>query len=192
MTTELDLRREEGSRNALLVIDVQQGLFERSTPIYNAEQFLDNLNALIRGARRAGVPVFFIQHANKSTLVEGSGAWQLHPQIQPLRTELIVHKQHGNAFEVTVLQEELESRGVRTLVIAGLVTHGCVKATCQGAMRSGYQVILVSDGHSSFSKQAVKLIEKWNRKLGELGAELRATKEIDFSAIELSQRGETA
>jgi len=108
MTTELDVRREEGSRIALLVIDVQQGLFERSTPIYNAEQLLHNLNALIRGARRAGVPVFFIQHANKSTLVEGSGAWQLHPQIQPLRTELIIHKQHGNAFEETVLQEELE------------------------------------------------------------------------------------
>jgi len=164
----------------LLVIDVQQGLFQKSTPIYNAERLLDNLNTLIGGARHAGVPVLFVQHADEATLAEGSEAWRLHPWIQPLPTEPVVHKRHGNAFKETALQQELESRGVRTLVIAGLVTHGCVKATCLGAMGLGYRIILVSDGHSSYSKQAVKLIEEWNRKLSGLGAELRVTREINF------------
>lgn len=171
------------SHAALLVIDVQRGLFEKSTSIYNAEQLLANLNALIGDARRAGIPVLFIQHANDGALAEGSDAWRLHPRIQPLPTEPIVHKRHGNAFEETVLQQELESRRVRTLVIAGLVTHGCVKATCLGAMALGYRVVLVSDGHSSFSKQAARLIEEWNRKLNGLGAELRATSDISFRQL---------
>jgi len=174
---------EIGGNVALLVIDVQQGLFEKSTSIYKAEQLLDNLNTLIGGARRAGVPVLFVQHANEGTLAEGSEAWRLHPRIQPLPTELIIHKRHGNAFEETVLQQELESRRVRTLVVAGLVTHGCVKATCLGALALEYRIILVSDGHSSFSKQAAKLIEEWNLRLSGLGAKLRATGEIDFRRL---------
>ena len=116
-------------------------------------------------------------------LAEGSEAWRLHPRIQPLPTELIIHKRHGNAFEETVLQQELESRRVRTLVVAGLVTHGCVKATCLGALALEYRIILVSDGHSSFSKQAAKLIEEWNLRLSGLGAKLRATGEIDFRRL---------
>jgi len=183
MIDEPRVRSADNSQKqvALLVIDVQQGLFERSTPIYQAEQVLENINALIHKARRADIEIFFIQHANKSTLVKGSDAWQLHPEIQPLDTESVIHKRHGNAFEETDLQERLSLRGVGNLVIAGLVTHGCVKATCAGALEQGYGVILVEDGHSSFSKQAAELIEKWNQQLGEMGAELRKASQVDFS-----------
>ena len=66
------------------------------------------------------------------------------------------------------------------MVITGLVTHGCVKATCIGAKRQGYEVVLVKDGHSSFSKQAAKLRAEWNEKLSEGTVELGATEEIAF------------
>ena len=148
--------------------------------IHNAEHLLHNLTALIGGARRAGVPVLYVQHVNDGALARGSDAWRLHPRNQPLPTEPIVHKRHGNAFEETVLRHELDSRHVRTLVMAGLVTHGCVKATCIGALELGYPIILVSDAHSSFNKQAAKRIDEWNQKLSGLGAELRATREVDF------------
>jgi nicotinamidase-related amidase len=174
---------EKEIRAALLVIDVQRGLFEKSTPVHNAEQLIDNVNTLINGARHAGAPVIFMQHANEGTLAEGSEAWRLHPRIQPLLTEPIILKRHGNAFEETVLQQELDARRIGTLVIAGLVTHGCVRATCLGAMALGYKVILVSDGHSSWSKKAAKLIEEWNEKLSQLGARLKATGETDFCQL---------
>jgi nicotinamidase-related amidase len=164
---------------ALLVIDVQKGLFKKSTPIYKAEQLLGNINTLVRRAGRAGVPVFYVQHANKM-LVEGTDDWELHPELERLQTGVAIHKRHGNAFQDTNLREELESRGIRRLVITGLVTHGCVKATCIGAKSQGYEVVLVKDGHSSYSKQAAKLIAEWNEKLSEGTAELRATEEIAF------------
>ncbi|HLO34083.1 MAG TPA: isochorismatase family cysteine hydrolase [Anaerolineales bacterium] len=131
------------SEMALLVIDVQKGLFEKSTPIYKAEHLLKNINALIHKARQGGIPVIYIQHSSPRTLERGSDAWQLHPEIKPLAEETIIHKLHGNAFEGTNLREELEKRNVSKLIAMGLVTHGCVKATCLGAMDEGYKVVLV-------------------------------------------------
>ena len=119
----------EQRRVALLVIDVQKGLFERSTPILNGEQLLANINTLIHRARQAGAPVLYVQHANKSTLVKDSAAWQLHPAIVPLDNEEIILKRHGNAFQDTGLAQELEKRDVSVLAVTGLVTHGCVKAS---------------------------------------------------------------
>jgi hypothetical protein len=45
-----------GQATVLLVIDVQQGLFRKSTPIYRAEPLLNTLTTLIERAHDAGVP----------------------------------------------------------------------------------------------------------------------------------------
>lgn len=167
---------------ALLVIDIQNGLFEKSTPIYRADQLLENIHHLIDRAHQAGMPVIFIQHSSPKTLEKGSAVWQLHPQIQPLAKDMVIHKQHGNAFEETNLREELEKRNVSAVVITGLVTHGCVKATCLGAIEEGYKVVLVSDGHSSYNKDAAQLIDKWNRAIHEKGAEVLEARKVKFSS----------
>lgn len=171
------------AQTALLVIDVQQGLFEKSTPIYQAEQLLANINTLIHAARQANVPVIFVQHDNEKSLVKGSPAWRLHPQIQPLAGEPIIHKRNGNAFIETNLLEELGRLLVRTLVITGLVSHGCVKATCLGALEAGYATILVGDAHSNYSKDAKKIIQKWNSALRDAGAVLLTTDQVDFTSL---------
>lgn len=168
------------SNTALLVIDVQRGLFEKSTPIYQAEQLLENICALIERAHGAGTPVFYVQHAGEKILVEGSDEWRFHPRLQPLESDMIVSKTHGSAFEATILKSELEKRGVRRLVVTGLVTHGCVRATCLDAFKLGYEVILVQDGHSNYHKKAAHVIEEWNRKLSQGGAILKPTQEIGF------------
>jgi nicotinamidase-related amidase len=166
---------------ALLVIDVQQGLFKKSTPIYQADVLLENLNLLIDRAHQAGVLVFYIQHSGSKTLVKGSQDWQLHPELQPQKKDIIVHKQHGNAFEDTNLEGLLKSRNCNCLVVTGLLTDGCVRASCLGARKLGYTVILVTDGHSTYGKQADRLIEEWNQKLNAQQVELKSTSEIEFS-----------
>jgi len=164
----------------LLVIDVQQGLFKKSTPIYKASELLENITALVERAHENNVSVFYVQHSNARDLVEGSADWQLHAQLQPQHKDYLIHKQHGNAFEDTPLEEMLRSLHVDTVIVTGLVTHGCVKATCLGARELGLNVILVQDGHSSFSKDAVDLIEKWHAKLRDQQVEVRPTAEITF------------
>ncbi len=175
------LNLENATASALLVIDVQQGLFQKSTPVYKAGEVLQNIHQLIERARAAGVPVIFIQHHDRLGLLEGSPQWQLHESLQPATGEVIVHKEHPNAFEDTHLQQVLKEKNAGRLVVCGLVTHGCVRASCMGALELGYQVTLASDAHSSYSGQAEELIEKWHARLGSLGAALMPVAEITFS-----------
>jgi nicotinamidase-related amidase len=166
------------SSTALLVIDVQQGLFKKSHPIHKAEALLSNIQALIERAHQSGIPVIYVQHESDKVLPKGSDDWQLHPSLHPQQNELIIFKQHGSAFEQTCLGDELHKLGVTHLVICGLVTHGCVKAACQDALKQGYQVTLVSDAHSNYAQDAGKHIDKWNEKLAQEGAEVIKTEAI--------------
>jgi nicotinamidase-related amidase len=134
---------------ALLVIDVQQALFDRPTPIYKAQSLLANLQTLIECARQQGALVIFVQHSNDSLLRKDSPGWQLHPSLQPQPGDLHIYKLHGSSFEGTELGVELTGRGIQKVAICGLVTHGCVKAGCLDALKLGYQTTLISDAHSS-------------------------------------------
>jgi len=167
------------AQSALLVIDVQQGLFEKSTPVYKAEELLEHINGLIEDAHRAEAPVIYIQHENKM-LVKGSDDWQLHPRMHLSGAYCVIEKQHGNAFQETILDAALRSKGIIRVVITGLMTQGCVRATCLGAKALGYEVILAADAHSNYSKQAAELIVEWNQKLSAEGAELKQASEIGF------------
>lgn len=163
---------------ALLVIDVQQGLFTKPTPIYQEQALLENINSLKELFTREGAAVIFIQHSNQKLLVRDSDNWQFHPQLLVNETDCIIHKTQGNAFEGTVLKAELDTRGISTLVVTGLVTNGCVRATTIGGHDLGYRVILVEDGHSTYIKTAAKLVREWNHTLGQEIAEVHPTAAI--------------
>jgi nicotinamidase-related amidase len=178
-----DNTQGSGCRCALLIIDVQQALFERTTRIYKAEELLRNIGLLIDRAHQASVLVVFVQHANQSFLLEDSEGWQLHPALEPTSTDLMLQKRHGSALQDTLLHPELQSRAIDTLIVMGLVTHGCVKATCQDAKKHGYRVLLVEDGHSNYHRHAADVVEEWNQKFGAEGIELISTQAVDFHAL---------
>jgi nicotinamidase-related amidase len=167
---------------ALLVIDVQQGLFRKSTRLYNAVELLATINQLVDRAHAAEAPVFYVQHSREKVLPWGSDDWQLHPALHPIAVDHVIQKLHGNSFEETELDHRLASQGVGAVVVTGLVTHGCVRSTCLGAHALGYRVILVSDGHSSYSKDAPELIAEWNEKLSHGIAFLQAARDVTFQA----------
>ncbi len=166
------------TNTALLVIDVQNGLFSRPTPIYKAEELLENINSLSDQFAQTGGPVFFIQHSNQKLLQKNSVNWQFHPQLRVGEHDPVIHKTHGNAFEDTELKEELDVRGIKNLVITGLVTNGCVKATSIEGHDLGYRVVLVEDGHSTYIKTAARLIKDWNSTLGQEIADVHPAAEI--------------
>jgi nicotinamidase-related amidase len=174
------MKLKNHNKVALLVIDVQQGLFQKSHPIFKADELLNNINALVEQAHKVGVPVFYIQHSDQRDLIQGSDAWQLHPRLRPIEGDGIIFKQKSNSFEETNLDEILRSKGVDSLVVTGLVTHGCVKNGCMGAKQLGYKVTLVQDAHSNYSAKAAQLIEEWNEKLRAENVELKSASEIIF------------
>ena len=166
------------SNSALIVIDVQTGLFQRKTPIFKEQELLDNINSLENYTRSINIPIIYIQHSNESTLVKGSNEWQLHHRLQKGKSDLLIHKRHPNTFKQTNFKKELEARGIDQLVIIGTLTDNCVSATCIGAKDLGYKVILATDAHSTFSEPAPKIIEKWHIRLKEQGVLLKTTKEL--------------
>lgn len=168
------------SNTALLVIDVQKGLFKKNTPIYHEQLLVNNINTLILRAHEAELPVIFIRHADNLELKIGTEDWQIHDEFQVQAQDEIIDKTHSDAFLETNLGTVLKNQNIRNVIVTGLITHGCVRATCLGAKKAGYQAILVSDAHSSYSEKAAALIDEWNQKIQWQNIQVKATEEILF------------
>ncbi|MHA2225984.1 MAG: isochorismatase family protein [Candidatus Hodarchaeales archaeon] len=167
---------------ALIVVDVQYGLFIREIPIYEEKALIMNINNLIEKAHTENIPVFFIQHCS-ARLKEGTSEWDFHPKLE-VNKEIddFITKTKPNSFLRTPLKNKLDVLNITKLVIVGIWTHNCVQATCKGAKKLGYEVILVRDGHSlgEDTESAKKSIESWNKRLSSGVVELKYSKEIDF------------
>jgi nicotinamidase-related amidase len=170
-----------GNGVALLVIDVQRGLFTKAAPIYNAEALLDRVVALVEHAHAAGSAVFYIQHTNDGWLTEGSENWQLHPRLRPVACDVVLKKHRASVLREPCLARELAARQIGTLVIAGLVSHGCVKAACQDGCSLGYRVVLAGDAHSNWGREAAKLIQAVNEEMCQAGVEIRSSEDVVFA-----------
>jgi maleamate amidohydrolase len=73
----------------------------------------------------------------------GSDLGEIVPELQPRPDELVIVKQYASAFFGTSLGSVLATRGIDTLVICGVSTSGCVRATAVDAISSGYVPIVV-------------------------------------------------
>ncbi len=163
------------------MIDVQRALFTRPNPIYKANQLIEAINLIVDRSHLFGVKVIYIQHANQSFLKEGTEGWQFHPGLTRGERDSQIQKKQGNAFLDTPLQSELEARGIQNLLITGLVTQGCVKATCLGGLELGYRVFLIEDGHSNYHQEAAAVIEKCQNELELAGVEIVSADRIVFA-----------
>lgn len=139
-------------KTALMIIDVQNDMFAEGNPVFNGKKLIKNIQMLLEEARSKGVPVFFVQHEEgKGTPMEyGTKGWEIHPDIEPLLEETIIHKKTPDSFYETTLEENLKKQGINHLILAGIQTDVCVDTTCRRAFSMGYKVTLVSDTHSTW------------------------------------------
>ncbi|AOZ92570.1 cysteine hydrolase family protein [Paenibacillus crassostreae] len=170
------------NRKALIVIDVQIGMFDPNYPIFKEKELLEKIKNLISKARSIGTQVIYVQH-NESVgepLETRKPGWEIHPNIQPTEGDVIVQKTTPDSFHMTILQEELEKRSINELIITGLQTDMCIDATCQRAYRNGYKVTLVSDAHSTMDSNnllAKEIIDNHNNELKRF-ANIKESREV--------------
>jgi RimJ/RimL family protein N-acetyltransferase len=140
---------------ALLIIDVQVGMFDESNPVFQGELLLLKVAKFISSARLEGTHIVYIQHNAREgkPLEKGKPGWMIHPDVSPQSADIIVQKNTPDAFHNTNLQNELESRGINELLIAGIQTEVCVDTTCRRAFSLGYEVKLISDLHSTWDSE---------------------------------------
>ncbi len=131
-----------------MIIDVQVGLV-RLVPPEREDGVLSNVKALLRKARSSRIQVFFVQHDGpKGHLLEaGTGAWEIHPSILPMKEDRVIRKKASDSFFETRLAEELHLNEISHLIIVGGMTEYCVDTTCRRAVTLGYDVTLVADAH---------------------------------------------
>ncbi len=135
----------ERPNTALLIVDVQNDVVAHA---HHRTEVLENINLLIDKARAHGAPVVWVQH-HSDELVEDSTGWQYVPELQRDPAEALVHKQYGDSFEATTLEQELTQRGVGRLIVVGAQTDACIRSTLHGAFTRGYDTLLVSDAHTT-------------------------------------------
>lgn len=171
-------------RKALLVIDVQNGMFQKDNIVHNGEKLLQNLKGLITQARFTETPVIYVQHnapAGKP-LEYGTKGWQIHPQIAPEARDIIIQKNTPDSFFRTTLADELKKQGIEHLIIAGIQSEVCVDTTCRRAFSMDYKVTLVSDAHSTWDSKeflAQQIINHHNDVLRWF-ADVYSSKDIKF------------
>jgi nicotinamidase-related amidase len=147
------------SQIAVLVIDVQTGLFEADPPPFETAEVIHRINFVTGRARSAGVRVVMVQHDGPPEgdwLVPLSEGWKLHPGLQGGLGDLFIRKSTADAFYGTSLEQELRSRGVQSLILAGYATEFCVDSTLRNAVSKDFEVFVVSDAHTTNDAPAFK------------------------------------
>jgi nicotinamidase-related amidase len=170
---------------ALMLVDVQQGMFDLPSPLHRGEEVVHRLAGLLERARAEGAPVVHIQHDGGPghVLARGSAGWPQHPLVAPRDGELVVEKRHSSAFHDTELHRRLQEAGIDRLVIGGMQTEMCVDSACRGAAALDYRVVLVVDGHTTFDTPVIAadlIIAHHNRLLGRGFVELATAERVRF------------
>ncbi|WP_183293456.1 N-carbamoylsarcosine amidohydrolase [Cupriavidus alkaliphilus] len=170
MHKEIDAYQRQGFGNTLelagpfglLMVDFVNGFADPA--IFgggNIREAIANTVPLLAVARREGWPiahsrivyaddgadhnVFSMKVPNMLTLKEHAFNSAIVAELAPQPGELVVRKSVPSAFFGTSLAAWLTQRGVRTLVVAGAVTSGCVRASVVDAMQYGFRPLVLSD-----------------------------------------------
>ncbi len=142
---------------ALLIIDVQNRMFQRGASVYHDAKLLYNLKKLIASAKSKHMPIFYIQHESKGLdLQRQSENWKLHPFLSVEKDDIVIQKTTPDSFYETTLEEHLHNKGIQNLLIAGIQTEICIDTTCRSAHSKGFSTYLIEDAHSTWDTPILK------------------------------------
>ena len=155
---------EPGRRPALIIVDFVMAYLQPGSPLYaGVETTRDYAAQLLRMARTARIPVlhtnvrfqasgrdggvFFRKLPALACFAEGAdpALARFDPALEPAAGETVITKQYASALFGTTLSSTLTALGVDTLLIAGVTTSGCIRATALDACQHGFIPWVVRD-----------------------------------------------
>jgi len=136
--------------DALLLVDVQCAFMEGDEAVPGHLALQQRIARLLGRARRAGVPVIFLQNdgAPGSPDAPHSAGWQLY--FPPAPGEHVLFKTEDDGFLETRLQALLNELGARHLALCGMLSEMCLAATARAALQRGFGVLLPHDAHATY------------------------------------------
>lgn len=151
-----------GRRPALLIVDFVVAYLDPESPLYaGVEDALASNQRLLAAARPVGIPVLWTNVVYSPGGADGGLFYRKVPALrvfergsplgafpvglQPAGDELVISKQYASAFFGTPLAATLTAQGIDTLLITGLSTSGCVRATALDACQHGFLPFVVRE-----------------------------------------------
>jgi maleamate amidohydrolase len=160
-----------GPEPALLAIDLYEAVYRggahpphqlaKTHPVacgHYAYDAIEPTKRLFAAARAVGLPIFYstgdTRAASKPRLVSATKRnrpafdptdYDIRPEFKPQPGDVVVTKQRASAFYGTPLVAHLTQLGIKTLIVCGESTSGCVRASVGDAYSNGFHVVLVEE-----------------------------------------------
>lgn len=153
-----------GQTPALVVVDMVRAYTDPAFPLFigsHATDVVACIVTLVDAARNAHIPVVYTAVRYRSDGADGgvffrkvpplelfvgdSEAGRLAPGLEPQADEVVIVKQYPSAFWATPLAPMLHAQGVDTVILAGVSTSGCIRASATDAMQNGFIPVVVRE-----------------------------------------------
>ena len=147
-----------GESPALLVVDVIKGFTDPDCPLGSEAASVVEANRQLMDVFHAqSYPVFLTtvvyDHADQASvfrarvpalnvLSRGSHWCDIDPRLPLSDADTIIEKTHASAFHGTDLADQLQSIGIDSLVVTGLTTSGCVRASAVDGLQHNFKVVV--------------------------------------------------
>ena len=157
------------NETALLIIDLQK---EDGFSLERFDPVVDNTAALIDAARSLEIPLFYTRHINDAqgrdllhgepvnaqgqpaTYCAGTGAVDILDALAPQAGDEVIDKHRYSAFHGTRLTQMLHRRGIKHLIVMGVLTDVCVMTSLFDAYQHDFQLTLVADACTATTQAA--------------------------------------
>ena len=152
-----------GSSPALIVVDMCTAYFDPESPLFlDRPEVTDAVRSIVGKARKVGVAVVWTRVEYEPGGANGGIWYEKLPDIlcafdegnrfgqwleglEPGEEELVITKQHASGFFGTDLADQLKRLGVDSLLITGVSTSGCVRATATDASAWGFKPFVIRE-----------------------------------------------
>lgn len=153
------------SSTALLIIDMLNDFVQEGAPLEvpRARKIIEPLRKRVEEARREGVLIFYLCDAHRPDDVEfnswpphgiaGTPGAQVVEKLEPQKGDYVIPKRKYSCFLGTDLDLLLRERGIKKLIITGVVTNICVFFTAADAFMRGYEVIIPRDSVAALTEE---------------------------------------
>ena len=147
-----------GKRPALILVDVINGFTDPACPLGSeSDSVVSACKSLLEVFRKKQLPVFFTtvvyhddsqarvfrQRVPALNVLEPGSEWvKVDRRIAPIDGETVIEKQWASGFFETDLKLRLMDVGADSIVIGGLTTSGCVRATAVDGLQNDYRVVI--------------------------------------------------
>lgn len=182
-------------KSCLLIIDMEYGFIDKNSPLFvkNGPKIVKNIKKILENFRIKNLPIIFVKREHRESgfdidkvrlevfkksnglITENDKSSEIIKDLKPLKNEIVVIKRRWSAFFGTELEILLKRLKIENLIVTGVQTPNCIRATVYDALSLDYDVIVISDATASSSKK----IQKYNLSdMENIGVKLLSTEEI--------------